>query len=410
MAAPWFKWQQIHTPQVGTGYIDDASIELGGLADEISVVFSPSGADSAFVIGGFPYRFGEEWQIVDPAMLFGGSGSYISGMTFGVAGGIALSGYGQDFTRTFPAVGSIVISGLSATSLVFSPSGADSGIVIAGSGPSIAIGRTLVVGGALEIDGTVSGSTLRTVVFDPDGAIEVGGTIGSTITGTHIVIPTGAVKVGRAVVPTFKKIISKHSGPDGSQQYVEYEVGSAVNRGPTNQTEILIALRQLFINEGVFTDSSITVVTEPKTQEPDWTPIGDSHCEIRLSPKITDMRLFDGGGAYSFLRSETVEIRVYHRTTLDHLQRSTLWTSDRIRGVYPKVKEVENLVTDCDLRAGGVGPTTLAQGGSGIILTGEPMRVVSITPPQSIQRLSGWGFVSLLVELKYLTDYDPELT
>lgn len=383
MVVPW-----LHGHLIGT-VSPDGAIEIGGV---------PSGF-------GFGVTLGSGY--VDGAVELGGSGPSVK-WTLAADGGMQLRGSGAFVTFGWSSDGAIEYAGSGANVTINRAVGG--GIEIGGVPSGFGFTITLAApGGASEIGGDGVGVPLRTAGYSPDGAMELRGS-GANVAFSKTLAPDGAIQIGGDAVTAVwganfigsggaiigggtVATVTKYSTGDPTP--ITYTLGTT-HRGPTTQIAILNAIRDHLIDQGLFTTSTCWIGVDPIGT--DNAPNGDQFLIISPGSKVVDQPAAAGSGVEVDMQIETIELQVFHRLALDQLNRRTLWASSRAYGAYLYARNVANAVHVCDL-----------MDRSGTTISAEPIRVLQISPPRMANMLSGWGNVTISLEVRYRTNFDSTL-
>ena len=384
---PWF-----HGKLIGS-IVPNGAVEAGGDTPGHSIALSATYADGAVEAGGDALLVTTVSGFQSGAAEVGGDGTYISSVTIGADGAAEVGGDALATTRAMVPDGASEAGGDALAAQVALGSGYADGAAQAG-GDAVPI--PLITGSANPDGAAEAGGDAVVVTIaasrTADGAATVGGDGVDATQNIFHSVSSAAILIGGSIQATITPAAGGNSAGRGP-----YIVGAKRHRGQTTQTAILTALRDHLIDQGLFIDSTIWIRTDAEND--DTAPVGDQYLVINPSTKSTDQAWAAGAGVEVDIQAENVEMSLYHRLSLDHLQRATLWAASRSSGAYKHARNVQNALHICDL-----------MDRSGTVLVAEPIRTVTIGRPQNVTRKSGWGVIPITVEIVYKTDFDSVLT
>jgi hypothetical protein len=158
------------------------------------------------------------------------------------------------------------------------------------------------------------------------------------------------------------------------------------HRGPFTRWEILTALKKYL--ESIVTDFPIYIATE----EPDMNRVmpSDRFVVLMLGSSKDEQGFLGGGGTYSTLRTETLNVRVYSAMSQDQFPRSTDWTLRQDRGALERARLIRKRLNMLDL-----------MDDSGWLVLSQPMRSTATGEPKAMRDNPQWGYFQESFEAMY---------
>lgn len=366
----------------------DGGVSVGGDATPIGVI-NPSG-EGGVQTGGD----GVSLQVLVPLVaISGGSATggdantlYLSVVIPSGLGGALTGGDAVEYFQSgeITPEGGISVGGDATAVGVINPSG-EGGVRTGGDGVAISVLIPLVgFSGGVSVGGDANALYVGVVFPSGLGGLEVGG---DEAYSSGVAPPNSyeeAATSGGVWVGGYSGAIV------GSLSGTDFVIGSTSFRGPTNQIEIMHALRNRLVNAGVFADNQAYVAIEGQFNE---TPPHDQYAVIMPGRKTVQQPAFTGAGLYGDLQTEVFEVRIYHRHFLDQRNKATLWTVDRGHGAYKYAR----------LAAAKMHGHDLADN-SGTVLVAEPIRIQTIGEPRAERQGAGYGYIPIFVEVTYTSD------